>query len=317
MDKREQELRQNVADLKAAAEELMNSGKQEEAKAKLAEAKDAKAKIDNYLEVQNLTVPEPKGSNGGPINQEPGEPKSSYTNVFLKAMRGKQLTEEEMSVMNEFRAAMTEGTNANGGFVVPEDITTQINELKQTVDNLEQYVTVEPVNTNKGQRTLEVRADSTPFAKMSEMGNPDAMADMGNPQFTRMSYAIEDYAGFMPISNDLLADTDQNLMAYIRRWIAKKSKATRNSLILTELNTLTKVAFSDYSAIKTTLNVTLDPAYAQSALIMTNQDGYNYIDQLRDADGRPLLQPDPTKPTQKLLFGKPVVVLSNKTLARQ
>ncbi|MGQ0455225.1 phage major capsid protein [Bacillus sp. SS-TM] len=35
---------------------------------------------------------------------------------------------------------------------------------------------------------------------------------------------------------------------------------------------------------------------------MTNQDGFNYLDQLEDKDGRPLLQPDPTNPTRKLLF---------------
>lgn len=49
--------------------------------------------------------------------------------------------------------------------------------------------------------------------------------------------------------------------------------------------------------------------------MFTNQDGYNYLDQLEDNDGRPLLQPDPTSPSSKLLFGKRVVVLSNKTLA--
>ena len=41
----------------------------------------------------------------------------------------------------------------DGGYIVPEDITTTINQLKQTVDNLEQYVNVQPVSTNKGART--------------------------------------------------------------------------------------------------------------------------------------------------------------------
>ncbi|MRB67562.1 phage major capsid protein, partial [Bacillus thuringiensis] len=67
--------------------------------------------------------------------------------------------------------------------------------------------------------------------------------------------------------------------------------------------------------IKTALNVTLDPAFSAVANIITNQDGFNYLDQLEDKDGRPLLQPDPTNPTRKLLSGKPVIVLSNKTIA--
>jgi HK97 family phage major capsid protein len=315
VNKKEQELRQNVADLKAAAEAFMNENKHEEAKAKLAEAKEAKAALDNYLEAQNIVVPEPVNEGGIQQMEDQTKKTVAYKDVFLKALRKKELNSEEMSVLQEFKAAMVEGTNADGGYIVPEDISTRINELKQTVDNLEQYVTVEPVSTNKGQRTLEVRADSTPFAKMDELGNPTAMADMGNPQFSRVPFAIEDFAGFMPISNDLLNDTDQNLMSYIERWIAKKSKATRNSLILAQLNSLAKTAFADYKAIKTALNVTLDPAHAQNAVVMTNQDGFNYLDQLEDADNRPLLQPDPTSPTRKLLFGKPVVVLSNKTIA--
>ncbi len=304
----------------------MDEGKQDEAKAKLSDAKNAKQKLDDYLEfkaeMDNTNLPS-VNNNGGPMQPpsagsgDDDDVDKQYKNVFFKALRRQSLDSEEQEIMNQFKAAMTEGSDADGGYIVPEDITTTINELKQTVDNLEQYVTVEPVSTNKGQRTLEVRADSVPFAKMSEMGNPDTMQDMGSPQFSRMSYAIEDYAGFMPISNDLLADTDQNLMAYVQRWIAKKSKATRNNLILTLLNTLTKQSFSDYKDIKTALNVTLDPAIAQNAAVFTNQDGYNYLDQLEDGDGRPLLQPDPTSPTRKLLFGKPVVVLSNKTLATQ
>ena len=81
------------------------------------------------------------------------------------------------------------------------------------------------------------------------------------------------------------------------------------------LNGFTKVDLGDYKGIKTTLNVDLDPAFAQNAIIFTNQDGFNYLDQLYDGNGRPLLQDDPQDATQKRLFGRLVVVLSNKTIA--
>lgn len=318
MSKREQELRQNVADLKAAAQLFMDEGKQQEAKAKLDEAKTAKSELDNFLALQadfaGIVVPEPQNKGGQMIPEPKNADVPEYKNVFLKALRGKSLTDTEASVMEQFKAALSENTGADGGYIVPEDITTTINELKMTVDNLEQYVRVEPVTTNKGARTLEKRADSTPFAPLSEYGNPDAMAQMASPKFDRLAYAIEDYAGFLPVPNDLLADTDQALENYLRNWIAKKSKATRNSLILAALDSLTKVAFDDYADIKTALNVTLDPAFSIAASIYTNQDGFNYLDQLEDNDGRPLLQPDPTNATRKTLFGRPVVILSNKTL---
>lgn len=316
MDKHEQELRQRIADLKAKAEEFNNSGKYEDAKAKIEEAKNAKNELDNYLAMNQIKVPEPVNSQTGAL--PPAAVKNedaSYKEVFMKAIRGQNLTHEEASVMQEYKAALSENAGKDGGYIVPEDITTTINQLKQTVDNLEQYVNVQPVSTNKGARTLEKRAASTPFAPLSEYGKPNAMQEIASPEFDRLSYAIEDYAGFLPVPNDLLDDTDQALEEYLRQWIAKKSIATRNYLILQELNKLTKVDFKDYKGIKTALNVTLDPAFSAVANIFTNQDGFNYLDQLEDKDGRPLLQPDPTNPTRKLLSGKPVIVLSNKTIA--
>ncbi|MHB0801895.1 phage major capsid protein [Bacillus thuringiensis] len=316
MDKREQELRQKVADLKAKAEEFNNSGKYEDAKVKIEEAKNAKNELDNYLAMMQIQVSDPVNSQAGvlpPLSVKNEDP--SYKDVFMKAIRGQNLSHEEVSVMQEYKAALSENSGKDGGYIVPEDITTTINQLKQTVDSLEQYVNVQPVSTNKGARTLEKRAASTPFAPLSEYGKPNAMQEIASPEFDRLSYAIEDYAGFLPVPNDLLDDTDQALESYLRQWIAKKSIATRNYLILQEINKLTKVDLKDYNGLKTTLNVTLDPLFAAAANIFTNQDGFNYLDQLEDKNGRPLLQPDPTNPTRKLFSGKPVIVLSNKTIA--
>ncbi|MBE7097346.1 phage major capsid protein [Bacillus cereus] len=316
MDKHEQELRQKVADLKAKAEEFNNSGKYEDAKAKIEEAKNAKNELDNYLAMKQIQVPEPVNSQTGALVPDSIKNEdASYKEVFMKAIRGQNLTHEEASIMQEYKAALSENKGEDGGYIVPEDITTTINQLKLTTDSLEQYVNVQPVSTNKGARTLEKRAASTPFAPLSEYGNPNAMKEIASPQFDRIPYAIDDYAGFLPVPNDLLSDTDQALENYLRQWIAKKSVATRNYLILQEINKLTKVDLKDYNGLKTTLNVTLDPIFAASANIITNQDGFNYLDQLEDKNGRPLLQPDPTNPTRKLFAGKPVVVLSNKTIA--
>jgi len=320
MTNREKELRQAASDLKEEAETLMGDNKQEEAKAKLAEAKAARKDLDNFLalqtDFQGLTaIPEPKTQGAALPGDPTPDPKAEYKQVFFKALRGQKLNEEEMSTMSEFKAALSEGAGEDGAYIVPEDITTTINELKNTVDNLEQYVTIERVSTNKGARTLERRADSTPFAPLSEYGNPNAMGEINSPKFDRLPFEIEDYAGFLPVPNDLLADTDQALEAYLRRWLAKKSKATRNSLILAVLNSLVKNTFADYNGIKTAINVDLDPAFAQVAKIYTNQDGFNYLDQLEDANGKPLLQEDPQDATRKLLSGRNIVVLSNKTIA--
>lgn len=324
MTNREKELRQRAADTREEAQALMDEGKQEEAKAKLEEAKTAKSELDNFLALQDDfkglgAIPEPQAPKGGLNPNEPKEPKTAnkdeYKAVFFKAVRGQALSGDDAAVLDQFKARVSSGTGEDGGFIIPEDIQTRINELRQSTDDMKQYVTIEPVSTNKGARTLERRADHTPFAPLSEYGAPNAMKEIDSPKFDRLKYEIEDYAGFLPVPNTVLEDTDQALENYLVRWIAKKSKATSNHLILQVVNALPKVVLDDYTGIKSTLNIDLDPAFSEGALIFTNQDGFNYLDQLYDGEKRPLLTPDPQDATKKMLFGRRVVVLSNKTIA--
>lgn len=320
MTNRERELRQAVADLKAEAQALMDEGKHEDARAKLDEAKVKKAELDNFLalqqDFQGLNLPEPQNK-GGMFQEPKKDEQAEYKALFFKAIRGQKLTSEELDIMEQYKARLSSQTGEDGGYIIPEDIQTRINELRQSSDDLRQYVTVVPVSTNKGARTLEKRADHTPFAPLSEYGDPNAMAEIESPQFDRLSYAIEDYAGFLPVPNTVLEDTDQALEAYLIQWIAKKSKATDNHLILQVVNGFAKKVLTDYREIKDVLNVDLDPAFLPDTKIYTNQDGFNYLDKLEDGNGRPLLQPDPTQPTRKLLHGYQVVMLSNKTIATE
>ena len=75
------------------------------------------------------------------------------------------------------------------------------------------------------------------------------------------------------------------------------------------------MAISNLDSIKDVFNVSLDPAIATSSMVITNQSGYNFLDKLKDEDGKYILQPNPTQPTQMLLFGKyPIIKVSNKVI---
>ena len=91
------------------------------------------------------------------------------------------------------------------------------------------------------------------------------------------------------------------------------------SLLLTALKTLTASALTSGtitpdSAIKTILNKTLDPAISAGAVIMTNQSGFDALDQLTDDMGRGLLQPDPTNATLFRMFDRRVIAVSDAQL---
>lgn len=103
-------------------------------------------------------------------------------------------------------------------------------------------------------------------------------------------------------------------MNYIAQWIARKSIVTSNSLINAIMVAITPTLFADYKAIKKAYNITLDPMLSNGAVIVTNQDGYQYLDTLEDGNGKPLMQPSITDPTVMIFGGKVVKKFSNSTL---
>lgn len=229
---------------------------------------------------------------------------------MARALRGNQLSKEENEVLVR-ASTLNEGTGKDGGFIVPKDVQTTINELKRTLNPLDELVRIEKVATMSGERTYEKLSTMTAFPNVAELAN---IANLETPEFNRIEYKVQKYAGILPISSELLADTDQNLLNYLYRWLAKKDTITRNTEIAKLINTLTKKPITGIDGLKDVLNVDLDPAIALTSILLTNQDGYNYLDKLKDTQGHYLLQPNPLNPTEKMLSGKVVKVVSNKVL---
>lgn len=186
--------------------------------------------------------------------------------------------------------SMNEGSNADGGYTVPEDIVTRIEQYRDSKASLLHLVTVVPVKTNKGQRTFKKRAQQTGFVKVGEGGKIGAKA---TPQFERINYEIEKYAGYFPVTNEVLDDSDANLGNVLIEWIGDESRVTANKLILEQIATKEAVDLKDMDGIKKVLNVTLGQAFKATSKIVTNDDGLQYLDTLKDENGRYLLAPMP------------------------
>ncbi len=307
MTREERELRLQIEALKNEARQLVSEDKLEEAKAKVKEAEKLAEKADLLakLEADDLNnVQVPKGE-----KKDQDEMKALYRSAFFKAFRRQTLTQEERDAVNALTA--TEGED--GGLLVPEDVQTAINQYKRSLPQLETLIEVVPVSTASGSRVFEKLATMTPFANITD--DTADIDEMDHPKFEPLTYAIKKYAGWLPVPNDLLKDSDQNIIAYLRNWIARKSIVTRNTLILDILTDGTAVSFADYKDIKKAINKTLDPMIAANAVIVTNQDGFHYLDTLEDGTGKPILQVDITQPSRKLFAGKPIEVVANSVLA--
>ena len=194
--------------------------------------------------------------------------------------------------------SMNEGTSADGGYTVPEDISTKINKYRDAKKSLLSLVRVEKVTTNKGARTFKKRTQQTGFNKVGEGGKIGAK---GTPQFERIEYTIDKYAGYFPVTNELLADSDANIANTLIEFIGDESRVTANKLILEQIATVTATAFSGLDDIKKALNVTLGQAFKATSKIVTNDDGLQYLDTLKNDKGEYLLQPSPADPMKLVL----------------
>ena len=215
--------------------------------------------------------------------------------------------------------ALSEGggdpVGTDGGFLVPVDIDNTIHELKRELLPLSDLFNVENVSAPTGWRPIDT-APSTPMPEIDEMGTVPNNSDQ--PAFGKVTFSLAKRGLRIPISNELMADEDANLMAYLGRWFAKKLVITENYLLLAALGTpstaLTSGTITAEGAIKTILNKSLDPAISAAAVVITNQTGFDALDQLVDDTGRGLLQPDPTNATQKKIFGRNIRVVSDAQL---
>nr|DAK31682.1 MAG TPA: major capsid protein [Caudoviricetes sp.] len=314
MTEKERELRQLMAEKQTHIQNLLADNRIDEAESAAEELKAIRREFD-IVQTMNDVVPAAAPFGGMPQQEEAKD--VDTTHVFAQLLRNRHdsLSDTELSFAKSMAvrnaANMNEGAGEAGGFIVPTDEQTKINELKRALNPLSALVRVENVNTMSGTRVLEKASDMTPFASVAELA---AIGEIDGPKFTQVKYAIKKFAGILPISEELLADSDQNLLAYVNGWLAKKTVATENAQILAVLKTLTKAPLTNLDGIKDLLNVTLDPTISLMSSVLTNQDGFNFLDKQKDTDGRYLLQPNPLDSTQKLLFGKPVTVVSNKVL---
>lgn len=216
--------------------------------------------------------------------------KSDSTEKFATVVRG--MVRKDPAV-----TAMTEGVNADGGYTVPEDISTEIRHFKEEEFSFENYISVEKVNTNQGRRTYQSKASCTGFTEVAEAGAIPAIAA---PNYQPVSYTITDKAGFIPMTKDLVNDSSANLKNELVKWFGRQRNATINNNVLSKLtNGVTPTAINGLKGLKKLINVDLGSEY--DSKIFTNDDGLNWLDTLEDDQHRPLLNPVPSEPNKMQL----------------
>ena len=237
----------------------------------------------------------------------------------MKSEDKKPLNKKELDIkdqfVKDFKNMVTSGKTGagNGGLTIPDDIQYAIHKLVRQFATLQNLVNVESVTTMTGSRTYEKLSDITPMSDLDD--ETAAIPDMDDPELTLIKYAIHRYAAIQTVTNSLLKDTVENILAWLSDWVAKKVTVTRNSKIIEAMGKpAKKPTIANFDDIKDLENNTLDPALMPSASFVTNQSGYNVLSKVKDAQGRYMLQRDVTQPDVYRLDGKTITVIADKWL---
>ena len=323
MNKKLRALLDSINAKKQEVQDLAEAGKLTEAQTAKDELQQLQQKSDLLADVMDTKQASAGTEPHQVIDQQEVTPKqrraalAAYLKANFKALKNKgtvpqdYLSEQQKQILN----VMSEGSDEDGGLTVPHDLQTEIKELKRGHIALEDHVNIETTAVNEGTRVIEVDAEYTPWPEIDEAAEFD---EVGTPKMRSIKYKIKKRGGIIKLTFDLLRDTAENIMSFLTEYCAKKSIATRNAAILAAFDAAVgenTVTIADVDGLKDVFNVTLDPEIARGAEVITNQDGFNFLDRLKDKNGDYILQPDPMKKTGKLLFGTyPITPLSNKTL---
>ena len=218
--------------------------------------------------------------------------KASPVAALNKALRGIQLTDEEKKLVKyEKESAAT--------------IETFMDDQVRLKNDCDVYAT-------------KYRSGSIPTRAHSnhKLTNYDELNSIqeSDRDFGQITYDCKNYGEIIPVANELLDDIDIDLIGIIAEEFAMDAVDTENDKIIDVMDTATTEAITDYTGIKTVINTKLPRNVAKRAKIYTNQSGWDYQDQLKDKNERPLLSEHASEPGVYRFRGKEVVVIDNETL---
>ena len=290
-----------------AAEQALVAGNAEEYTTKMAEVESFNGQLQQMKAFLEERGKQPAAAPGAPGVEPEGE-SNGYANAvkaFAAAARA------------GFKAAtgsMNETTGADGGYTVPEDISTKIIQLRDAKESLLGEVTVEPVKTKSGKRTYQKRSQHEGFATVEEAAKVGKAA---TPQFATEAYEIEKRSGYLPVTNELLEDSDNNIASVVETWLADEARVTANKEILAEIAKNPEQDLKDLDGILSAW-ILLGSVFRATSKLYTNDDGLLWLSLLKDSNGRALLSPNPTQTAQmQLCIGAhilPIKTYDNKTM---
>lgn len=198
--------------------------------------------------------------------------------------------------------------DADAKLTIPDTISNTPQRELQTVVDLKPFTSVFQASTQKGTYPTVANA-TTKMATVAELEKNPAMA---KPDFKPVNWSVDTYRQALPISQESIDDSAIDLVGLIAQNAQQIKVNTTNGAVATLLKGFTAKAISSVDDLKHINNVDLDPAY--SRVIIASQSFYNFLDTVKDGNGRYLIQDSILTPSGKSVLGMPIAVVSDDTL---
>lgn len=197
---------------------------------------------------------------------------------------------------------------SNGQVLIPQDILPAEHEQHQfpRLGNLVRQIAVKhttgklPVfQPGSGKLALHTELQST--------------ANSTSPEIKEILWNLKTYTGRYVFTRELMDDSDYNWEAELQARLIELRDNTEDDLIVTKLTDgVTAVKPTNLiDDLKLILDSKLKPYDSNAASIVLSQSAFAQLDQMKDTEGRPLVQPNVTLGTGNAILGKTVTVVDD------
>lgn len=275
-----------------------------------------RAEIEAELEkpVSKPLIGKPMSNSPAEDDEQTGVKAKAYKKSFWNAMREKHIRPE---VLN----ALQEGTDSEGGYLVPDEFEHTLVEALEEENIFRKLAHV--INTASGDRKIPVVATKGTASWVDEEGSITESDD----SFTQVSIGAYKLGTLIKVSNELLHDSVFDLEKYISKEFARRIGTKEEDsffngdgdgkpvgIFHTTGGAQVGVTAASTSAITADeiidLFYSLGAPYRKKAVWVVNDATVKSIRKLKDGNGNYLWQPALTSDTPDTLLGRPVYTSS-------
>lgn len=272
------------------------------------------AELEGELEELNSKIPsnnERKKGDESMKDKEFRDKLSLYVRTKGKVLREEPVEPEEPEIVS-FKVV-------DGGVLIPEEILAPQKEKKDALD-LTKYVHIIKTNRGSGKIPLIKKSGS----KMNTVAELEKNPELAKPSIDVVSYDIDTYRGYIPVSQEAIEDADYDITGLIAEEIADQELNTKNAAIVTILKSAPAPEYDDsedalpvvgIDGLKTVINTKLKRVY--NVKLFVSSSLYNELDITKDKNGRYLLQDSISSASGKTFAGREVIVLDDDVIGEQ